>query len=76
MVCLSDNMNRTEGVWCVLDSECSAHMFNNVNLLSNVSELQIPINISIAKKGETLIGTRGGFIQAKSLVNGEGNILM
>lgn len=61
-----ETSNCTNNDWFILDSGCSRHMVNDLNLLTDIKKLEIPVKISVAKDGEEMFGDRGGILNCKN----------
>jgi len=54
----------------VIDSGCTAHIINDDSLLPQSHSLDSPINIGVAKDGESMNAVKGGHMPINLMVNG------
>lgn len=54
----------------VVDSGCTDHLVNDVNLLTHVKKLSTPLNLNVAEEGTTMVIEYGGNLPVAALVNG------
>ncbi|CAI6343265.1 unnamed protein product [Macrosiphum euphorbiae] len=58
-------------IFWFIDSGCSDHLVNQEKYFSFIKQMETPLNIGVAKNGESLIATKTGTIISYSRVDGE-----
>uniref|UniRef100_A0A336M753 CSON013047 protein n=1 Tax=Culicoides sonorensis TaxID=179676 RepID=A0A336M753_CULSO len=63
------NVNNPKFVRFICDTACSEHLINDISILRSVKSIE-PLDIKLAKDGESLKVEKTGSLNVKSIVNG------